>query len=112
MTSLPELQLRKPAFTGRVRSSRSVRHWFTEAFGRAADIVVDEYNGAPEKTWIYDPRYIRTLLASSGFAITSTFGTHTWSALARRIGASAAIALKCQRLFGRMPLPAQWADIR
>jgi SAM-dependent methyltransferase len=78
-------------------STRSFRQWFKKPYGRAADLVVDHYNGAPENTWIYDPSYIHSLLERSGFVVRSRVGTHAWSALARRLGLSATIAMHAQR---------------
>lgn len=92
-------------------SSRSPRYWFKKPFGRAADLITDEYNGAPERTWVYDPKYIQSLLRAEGFVIDEVLGTHTWSALARRAGASQLLALRFQELLGRLPLPARLADL-
>lgn len=93
------------------RNSRGFRHWFTRSFGRAADLVMDEYNAAPERAWIYDPRYIKSLLTSYGFDIRAEIGIHTWSAFARRCGAPISTALAVQRALERLPLPAAFADI-
>ena len=92
-------------------SSRSARHWLRRRYGRAADLVTDQYNGTPEKTWIYDPDYISALLVSSGFVIEETIGIHTFSAVARRIGVTASIALRLQRRCPWLSLPNRWADI-
>jgi hypothetical protein len=40
------------------------------------------------------------------------FGTHTWSALANRLGVSKAGATTFQRSMRWLSLPRQWADIR
>jgi SAM-dependent methyltransferase len=92
-------------------SSRSPRYWFRTPFGRAADLITDEYNGAPERTWVYDPGYITTLLESGGFVVGKTLGTHACSAIARRAGASPGLALRLQELLERLPLPARLADL-
>ncbi len=92
-------------------SSRSFRRWFTASFGRAADLIVDDYNEAPERTWVYDPKYVNTLLASSGFEVRSMIGVHTWSALARRLGTSSTTALTLQRSLEWIRLPRIWADL-
>jgi SAM-dependent methyltransferase len=92
-------------------STRSLRHWLKPPFGRAVDLIEDYYNGAPELTWVYDPKYIKSLLASFGFKIKARVGTHTWSALARRLGASATIAMFAQKHLDRVWLPATWADL-
>jgi SAM-dependent methyltransferase len=92
-------------------NSRSFRHWFKASFGRAADLVTEQYNGSPERTWIYDPNYLSALLSSSGFRIKTIFGTHTWSALARRAGLSTASSLSIQRKLEWLQLPATWADL-
>jgi hypothetical protein len=77
-------------------SSLSTKRRFTESFGRAADLIVDHYNGSPEQIWIYHPDYICAALESSGFKIKKVFGTHTWSALARRFGVSIGLAIKME----------------
>jgi SAM-dependent methyltransferase len=92
-------------------SSRSVRYWMRPQYGRAADLIVDEYNGTPERTWVYDPRYIRTLLRSAGFEIKQACGTHTWSSLARRIGVPPAVALSFQKQFEPLQFLGRWADL-
>lgn len=68
--------------------STSIRHLFTPSFARAADMIVDQYNGTPEKIWIYHPKYIHGLLENNGFVIKSQETAHRWSALLRRIGFS------------------------
>lgn len=93
------------------RSSRGVGQWLTTSYGRAADLVTDQYNGEPEQTWIYDPRYIKHLLGSSGFSIRAEVGTHTWSALARRFGANTNSAVKVQKLLEALRLPRGMADV-
>jgi SAM-dependent methyltransferase len=92
-------------------SSRSARYWFTKNFGRAADLVVDVYNGKPERTWVYDPAYIEALLRSHGFRIERTAGTHVWSAFARRCGLPAHAALVLQRRLEQFPALHPWADV-
>jgi SAM-dependent methyltransferase len=92
-------------------SSRSMRRLLSPSFGRAADLVTDDYNGSPENTWIYDPDYISALLANLGFKIQKTFGTHTWSALARRLGCSPRLAVSIQRRLDWLRLPAVAADV-
>jgi len=92
-------------------SSRSFRYWLSQSHGRAADLVVDDYNGAPERIWIYDPAYMKALLVSSGFEITAKSGTHTWSALARRHGVPISAALTLQTHLEWLKLPSGWSDI-
>ncbi|WP_408918106.1 methyltransferase domain-containing protein [Bradyrhizobium arachidis] len=92
-------------------STRSIVHWRTELFGRAADILTDHYNGSSEKVWRYSPAYIRGLLKANGFEIRQTHGIHTWSALAKRLGTSEARALRMQRWLEIVRLPSIWADI-
>jgi hypothetical protein len=92
-------------------SSRSARYWFRSGYGRAADLVTDHYNGAPEKTWVYAPSYIESLLVLSGFRITKTLGTHTLSAMARRLGARTSIALRLQQRGEWFRLPNRWGDV-
>jgi hypothetical protein len=92
-------------------NSRSVSHWFSRTFARAADLVVDEYNGSPEKIWRYDPKYMLSLLKSFGFATKAALGVHTWSAIARRFGATRGQALAAQEKLDWIALPANWADL-
>ena len=92
-------------------SSRGFRTWFRGAHGRAADLITDFYNSLPERTWVYDPKYIKSILASAGFEITTAEGTHTWSALARRVGWSIQTALTMERHLKRLPLPKSWAEL-
>lgn len=92
-------------------STRSITHWRTEMFGRAADILTDQYNGSCEKVWRYSPQYIRQLLTDNGFNIRQTYGIHTWSALAKRLGASNPRALAVQGWLELAKLPSAWADI-
>jgi SAM-dependent methyltransferase len=93
------------------RSSRGFRNWFSSTYGRAADLVIDEYNRSPERTWVYDPSYIHSLLRSSGFHVNDSIGIHTWSALARRLGISVPTALSLQRKLGWIKVPSAWADL-
>jgi SAM-dependent methyltransferase len=88
-------------------NSRSFTHWLRPAYGRAADLVTTPYNGSPERTWVYDPSYVYTLLETSGFEIKAKIGIHTWSALARRLGASVSTALRLEKIFtwARLPIP-------
>lgn len=92
-------------------SSRSLRHLFRPPSGRAADLVTVDYNDTPERTWIYDPDYIKSLLTTNDFAVETESGTHTWSALARRLGASNNTALKLERYLRWISLPRKWADL-
>jgi SAM-dependent methyltransferase len=92
-------------------SSRSFRRWFTASYGRAADLIVEDYNGTPERTWVYDPKYVRALLVSSGFHVRSIIGIHTWSSLGRRLGMPTGAALTLQKNLGWIPLPHLWGDL-
>src|SRR6202035_4913925 len=92
-------------------SSVSFRHRLTKSFGRAADLVVDRYNDAPEKIWIYNPEYIRGLMTDQGFMIKSQMGTHHWSAVGRRLGLSSEAAVMLERRFAWLPAPGSWADL-
>jgi SAM-dependent methyltransferase len=93
------------------RSSRSARYWLRRHYGRAADLVIDDYNSKPEQAWIYDPAYVSSILSSRGFKVQAVVGTHTWSAVARRIGAGTAVGLSLQRRLDRVRLPSAWADL-
>ncbi|MEW6160206.1 MAG: methyltransferase domain-containing protein [Verrucomicrobiota bacterium] len=92
-------------------SSRGIRFWFKNPFGRAADMITDQYNGSPEQIWVYDPNYISSLLESAGFGIHARFGTHTCSALARKCGASLVISLRLERLFSEIKFLSYWAEL-
>jgi SAM-dependent methyltransferase len=92
-------------------SSLSFRHRFTKSFARAADMITDRYNGAPEKIWIYNPEYIRALLNDHGFVVRSQKGTHLWSAVARRVALSPEVAVSIERRLSWLPAPPEWADL-
>lgn len=92
-------------------NSLSVRHWFTPSFARAADLTTDVYNGTPEPIWIYDPKYIASILRSYGFSVVQVLGTHSWSALARRLGAPSSKAVRWEAMLSRIGLPSRWADL-
>lgn len=92
-------------------STRSYQRWFSGLFGDAAALVVDEYNQTPEPIWIYDPQYIMSLLRSAGFEIQAVIGSHTWSALGRRLGLSSRSSIALQRKLSGIPLPFAWSDV-
>jgi SAM-dependent methyltransferase len=92
-------------------NSLSFRHKMRACYARAADIVTDEYNGTEERVWVYNPRFIKRLLESSGFSIRQQFGTHTWSAAAHRFGMSKTRSTLIQRSLHLIPFPRRWADV-
>ena len=92
-------------------SSRSLRYLLRKEHGRSADLVTDQYNGMPERIWIYDPAYVESFLLSSGFEIKARSGSHTWSALARRMGANPSTALFIQRRLEWLKPPSAWSDL-
>jgi SAM-dependent methyltransferase len=92
-------------------SSQSFRYWLTKAYGRAADVVTQQYNGQPERTWAYRPEYIESILFSSGFEIRQRISTHTWSALAIRMGFSMKSAVRLQKRLNRVDGPNRFADL-
>jgi SAM-dependent methyltransferase len=92
-------------------NSRSFKHWFRASYGRAADLITDYYNETLERTWVYNPAYIKSLLESHGFRILATSGTHTWSIFARRLGVSVHVAISIERMLEGIPLPSSWADV-
>jgi SAM-dependent methyltransferase len=92
-------------------NSRGLRYLFKKAFGRTAEIVTEQYNGAPERIWIYDPAYIHSLLVSNGFTVQRKIGTHIWSTLATRAGLSMDHAVFLQKSLDWLPLPANCADL-
>lgn len=91
-------------------STRSWRVFGTPSYGSSAALITSEYNGSAEKTWIYDPAYIKHVLERFGFKITAVHGAHRWSPLARRLGVGLKIALKIEELFSRCLRPARCAD--
>ena len=92
-------------------SSRSARHWLTKCYGRAADLVTDQYNGTPERIWVYDPAYIQGLIAHFGMRIRAVLETHRWSALCRRLGVVSANAVRIERVLGFLSIPRGFGDI-
>lgn len=92
-------------------NSRSLRFWSTPTYRRAADMIQDTYIGTAENVWVYDPEYIQSVLASVGFTVRRIFGTHTWSALSRRLGASPRTAVRLQKMLDWLPQSASHADI-
>jgi Methyltransferase domain len=92
-------------------NSRSFRYWLTRAYRRAADMIKDSNNGSTECIWVYDPDYVQSVLRSSGFAVRHVLGTHSWSALSRRFGASPQAAVRLQKMLDRLPQPASHADV-
>jgi SAM-dependent methyltransferase len=92
-------------------NSRSFRYRFTNSFGRAAHVIHDHYNGSSERVWVYNPGYIRSLLEARGFEIKYEFGTHTWSALVRRLGTSSSFAVALEKKLSCIRLPISGADL-
>src|SRR6267142_849021 len=92
-------------------STRSFLRVLRASYGRSADLVVDQYNGKPERIWVYDPAYIDSILRSAGFTIRAQKGTHTWSALARRVGLSSDKAALLQKYLDWLLLPTRFADL-
>lgn len=91
-------------------STTSARHLLRPQFGRAADVITDIYNDRPERVWIYSPKYIVELLRSRDFTVERQFGAHTWSALARRFGASPNIATYFEKTLRSFRIM-KWADL-
>jgi SAM-dependent methyltransferase len=83
-------------------SSRSARHWLKPTHGRAADIFTDEYNGSPERVWVYGPNYMSSLLLQNSFEVRAEQATHCWSAILRRAGTPLRAAVFVERLIGRV----------
>ncbi|HEV2692507.1 MAG TPA: methyltransferase domain-containing protein [Verrucomicrobiae bacterium] len=92
-------------------STKSLRRCFNQEYGRAADLVTDQYNDSPEPIWVYDPAYIHSHLKAAGFRIAAVYGTHTWSAIARKMGVGGERAMKIQRRMEWLPIPAVCADV-
>jgi SAM-dependent methyltransferase len=92
-------------------STKSLRRCFNKEYGRAADLVTDQYNGSPEPIWIYDPAYILSRLTSAGFRIKAIYGTHTWSAIVRKMGIGGKRAINIQERMDWLPIPAVCADV-
>jgi len=92
-------------------SSRSPRYWLEESYAKAARLVTDTYNGTPERTWVYSPEYIETLLVSLGFRVVSRTPINAWSALAKRLRVADVAAIRFQRRLKWIRPPATWADL-
>jgi SAM-dependent methyltransferase len=92
-------------------NSRSNKYRFTRTFGRAAEIVTDRYNGSPEKIWIYDPRYVKSILTEQKFEICREAGIHVWSPIARRLGLPPAFSLVAERYLAWANAISEGADI-
>jgi SAM-dependent methyltransferase len=92
-------------------NSRSFRYWLSDNYGRSATMVKDMYNDSIEHIWVYDPQYIRSLIASFGFSIRQVFGTHNWSALTRRLGASPRSSVAVQQFLDWLPSPVLFSDV-
>jgi SAM-dependent methyltransferase len=92
-------------------STKGFRHLFRPSFGRAADILDDEYNGSSEKVWAYDPSYICHLLTSGGFKVKASIGTHRMSGFLRRFGFSVRTALRWEERTRRWTIINHFADI-
>jgi len=93
------------------RSTRSARYWFRRQYGRAAELATDIYNETPERTWIYDPRYIRRLLDVSGFVVRQVLGTHVWSSVLCAIGLPTSQATRIERTLPAPALLQGFADL-
>lgn len=93
-------------------SSTSFRYRFTKTFARAAEMTTDWYNGSKEKIWVYSPEYIQSLLSEHGFSIRAELGTHYWSAVARRFGASSELSVAFEQRLAWIRAPLNWADLR
>jgi SAM-dependent methyltransferase len=91
-------------------STRSWRVFATSLHGRSASLLVSEYNGSEERTWIYDPQYITHLLDQAGFRIVAKQGAHVWSTLIRRLGLSLPVALRTERRLWNRYDSIKWAD--
>lgn len=91
-------------------STRSWRHFAKPSFGRAAVVLVSEYNGSDEKTWNYDPRYLLNRLNHFGFCVRAVYGAHSWSTIARRVGAGVKTALAVENGLRRILNPIRYSD--
>jgi SAM-dependent methyltransferase len=92
-------------------STCSSRYWFNSIYGRAADIVSVDYNGDPENIWIYDPKYIRSLLVRSGFTVCKEKGVCGWAALLQRAGLKTSVALKVAARLAMVTSNSRWSDL-
>jgi SAM-dependent methyltransferase len=91
-------------------STQSARYWFTEVYRRAAEMVTVEYNGEPERIWIYDPDYINSLLRQAGFCTILLTGIYRWAALFAQL-CGQKYALKAEQLQRLLPFPSRSADV-
>jgi SAM-dependent methyltransferase len=92
-------------------STRSARYWWRVDYGKTAHMMVDTYNNSNERVWRYDPSYIASVLTSVGVAYVCMLGTHTWSAVLRRMGLPMRMSLCAQRWVRWPSLPTRMADV-
>jgi SAM-dependent methyltransferase len=92
------------------RSTRSFRHWLKAPYGRDVDLIPDCDNGVRRKTWIFDPRYIKYLMTSSGFEMRASMSTHNWSAIFRRLGISVKNSVRLQRQLEPRRATSPWGE--
>lgn len=83
-------------------STRSARFWMTSHYGRAADIVTVPYNGRPERTWVYDPEYMMSLVEECGCDVVEVRGIHSFSCLARKVGISVTNSIYVERALSKL----------
>jgi SAM-dependent methyltransferase len=89
----------------------SLRHIFTPSYRRAADLVVVEYNGSPERIWNYDPSYIESVLQSLQFKPAKRHGFYGWSVLLNRLGLASRASVAAERLLSQVPFSSRWSDL-
>jgi SAM-dependent methyltransferase len=92
-------------------SSRSARHWLKPTHGRSADIFIDEYNGTPERVWVYGPDYVSSLLRQNSFEVRVEQATHCWSAILRWAGTPLSAAVFMEKLVGRYVPSNRFCDL-
>jgi SAM-dependent methyltransferase len=94
-------------------SSRAADLFKQTAFGRAAAIAETFYGDEPEVLWVFDPRYIRSLLSASGLKVVKTIPIHIgspWALLVTKDIRRAAAMAPLDRVLRFVPVVARWAS--
>lgn len=94
-------------------SSRAADLFSQKAFGRSAAIAETFYGNEPEVLWVYNPRYIRSLLSAAQLEIMETIPIHIgspWALLMTKSIRGAAVIARLDRVLRFVPVLAHWAS--
>lgn len=94
-------------------SSRAADLLSQNAFGRPAAIAETFYGNEPEVLWVYNPRYIRSLLRAAQLEIMESIPIHIgspWALLITRNIRGAAVTARLDRVLKFVPVLAHWAS--